>query len=155
MTGTVGTPTPTGQTTGAIMDLGVVNADAGVRQMNVTLTDVSISISGSTDGNPVQSSQVTMNVYTDQDGLLTDGTYNYSDGSTSIYTPFTFTTASLYMPSADQSNMLAYDLVSGSVSVVHSGTSYDITFDGTLSNGNTIVATYNGNVSYMDSTPTY
>ena len=101
-----------------------------------------------TYGSPVESSQLKIDLLTQSDGIISDGTYLFSD--TTTVSPFTFKTASVMMPNTDSGIYDAFDLSGGSVTVARTGTSYNITLDGTLSNGNAIQGTFSGVLSYSD-----
>jgi hypothetical protein len=137
---------PAVQTAGAIVDIGAV--DSTVHHMIVTLNDVSVSMYGQPMGTTVESSKVEIDLYTNSDAFVQDGTYYYS-GSTEA-APFTFKSASIMMPNSDTNYIDSYVLSGGAITLSRTGTAYAISFDGNLENGNSFQGSFNGDLSYVD-----
>lgn len=131
---------------GAIVDLGAV--DGEVRKMNVSLTEVSLSKPEMSVGYQMESSLFKLDILTPSDGVIKEGIYEFSEANS--LAPFTFTTASVYIPNSSSGYFDSFDLVSGTVAVDRVGTTYEFTIDGVLSNGNPIQGNFSGILSYAD-----
>ena len=134
------------QTTGSIMDFGLI--DTTLHHMIVTLNDVSVSMYGQPMGATTASSKVEIDLYTNSDAYVQDGTYSFS-GSNEL-TPFVFKSATITMPNPDTYSNDTFVLAGGAISLTRTKTSYAITFDGTMENGNSLQGSFNGELSYMD-----
>jgi hypothetical protein len=144
--GTGGIIIPPATTNGSIVDYGVLTAD--IRHMNVTLTDVSLTIDGMTPGSNMGTSQVVLDMFTNADGVIMDGTYSLA--STNDVTPFTFKNGIVYIANADTNNTDSFGITSGNITLVRDGTNYQISIEGSLSNGNPVLGTFAGSLSYTD-----
>ena len=133
-------------TAGSIIDLGVVSGET--RHMSLTLTGVSTMLNGTADNPEETSSNINLVLYTDTDGIINDGIYVYSESPEPE--PFTFTSASVYMSLGDQDAISAFFMNGGAISVTREGTSYKVSFDGTLASGHTISGSFEGRLSYED-----
>lgn len=143
--------TGTDQPAGAIVDLGVINGD--LHQMTVSLSNVSISMSTLKVGEPLSSSLVNLNLFTNSNGMIKDGTYTFSNANN--YLPFTFKSGSVYMHNATTNNYDAFDMNDGSIYLIRDGTTYHITLSGTISNGNSVQGSFHGILSYSDTSIPY
>jgi major membrane immunogen (membrane-anchored lipoprotein) len=143
-------PSLSNQQAGAIVDLGVINGD--LHQMSVTLSNVIISIN-SFKVAAVKSSLVYIHLFTNSNGMINDGTYTYSNSD--HYSPFTFKTGSVYFPNAEANSFDAFEMSDGSISVSREGTTYHISLNGTLADGNTVSGTFHGILSYSDTSINY
>ena len=151
-TGTSNSISPSDQTVGSILDLGVI--DANVHHMIVTLNDVSLSITGEPVLNAgVESSKISIDLLTNSDGIISDGTYAFSNSSD--YAPFTFHSAAIMMPNQETNSPQAYNLNGGSINISRDGISYTITLQGSLESGNNFQGTFGGALSYGDVVPNY
>lgn len=141
------------QTVGAILDLGVLDAD--VHHMMVSLNDVSLTLTGepiSISGS-VESSKIDIELFANADGIIPDGVYTYSsDGNNA---PFTFHSATIMMPDPNSDSLQSFSLKGGSITLTRSGISYSISVDGQLDTGNNINGNFSGALSYADYTPGY
>ncbi|MBL7102883.1 MAG: hypothetical protein ISS18_01000 [Bacteroidales bacterium] len=85
---------------------------------------------------------------------ITSGTYYYSESEN----PFTFPYANVAI-NANTQNEEYFDLIDGSLSIINSGNSYTINFEGTLDNGGTVTGYFTGQLAdYSDNpepTPSY
>jgi hypothetical protein len=143
--------TPTDQTAGAIVDLGVINAD--VHHMIVSLNDVSLTLTGQPVATGVESSKINIDLYANADGIIPDGTYTFS--SDNNYAPFTFKSATILMPTGESNNTQSFSLNGGSISLTRSGISYSISMDGSLETGNNFQGNFNGALAYSDAVQNY
>jgi hypothetical protein len=146
----VSTPAPV-QASGDIVDLGLVEGD--LRHMHVSLSDVSVTVIGTLNGNPIESSQFVFQLFTASDGIITDGTYTYSGSGEQ--TPFTFTAAALSIPNKDSNNFDLFDINGGTLTLTRMDTFYEITIEGSLSSGETFSSSFKGSLNYMDAEITY
>ena len=133
-------------TTGAIVDKGLV-AD-NVRRVLVSLNNVSVSLTSATDGSNASNSSVSLEMYTNSDGIIPDGTYNFSNSTD--YAPFTFASAKVSVMKTDNNTVQDFDVVGGAITLTSSYGTYTISISGQLSNGNSVDGNYNGTMSYMD-----
>jgi hypothetical protein len=139
---------PADQAAGAILDLGVIDAD--VHHMIVSLNDVSLTLSGEplSISGAVESSKIDIDLFSNADGLIPDGTYTYSsDGNNA---PFTFHSATIMMPDPNSDSLQSYSIKGGSIVLTRSGISYSIALDGLLDTGNNLKGTFSGNLNYAD-----
>lgn len=143
-------PNLSDQQAGTIVDLGVINGD--LHQMSVTLTNVTTSINNLKVATLMRC-HVYIHLFTNTNGVINDGTYTYSNSGN--YSPFTFKTGSVYVPKAEANSFDAFDMADGSISVSRDGTTYHITLNGTLSDGNNVSGTFHGILSYSDTSTNY
>lgn len=136
---------------GGIVDLGIVNGD--IHHMSMSLSKVVLTSSGVTGGNPVDNSQINVELFSNADGIMSNATYSFSDSKD--YSPMTFKTGTILISTRDASSFNSYVLNSGTIALVKNGENYYITLDGTLSNGDSIHGSFNGMLSYMDTVTTY
>lgn len=131
---------------GAIVDHGVVTGE--IRHMNVSLTGVYTLLNGSADNPEQTSSNITLELYTDTDGIISEGIYVFSESPNPE--PFTFKTGTVFMSTSETEYVSGYLLNGGAISVVRDGTSYKISLEGTLVSGHTINSSFDGHLSYKD-----
>ena len=143
-----GTGTPTGiqEIAGSIVDQGVITGE--VRHMSLTLTGVSVIVNGSEDNPEQTSSNITIELFTNTDGIINDGVYHFSDAENPE--PFTFKSGSVYMGLGDSEEAGYFILHSGTISVRRDGPSYQISLDGTLATGHSINGSFEGQLHYRD-----
>lgn len=136
----------TTETTGGIMDLGAV--EGNVHGMQVSLSYVSISINDVPNGNAAVTNRLNIYLYSESDGIIKDGTYHFS--GTKNVSSFIFKTALVYMQNKETGRSDAFEVSGGTIVVARSGTYYTFNMKGTLSNGNAILASFAGSLSYSD-----
>ena len=150
-----GTPSvSTPATAGGIVDLGVVSGD--VHHYSVSLTGVLITMPGSNNTASQSGSNVSMELFTKSDGVITDGIYNLTGNNDN--TPFTFKSGTLYMNSGDLKSTNVQSVLAvneGTVSVSRIGTNYTITLQGKVSSGYSFTGHFSGVLSYMDTSIPY
>ena len=98
---------------GAIIDLGVVSGD--LHQMSVTLTNASIMMDGLKSA-ALARSLVYINLFTNSNGILNEGTYTYSNSDN--YSTFTFKSGLIYMPNAVSNNYDQFAMNTGIMSII-------------------------------------
>lgn len=135
---------------GGIVDMGIVSGD--VHQMSLSLSAVEITPANKAAAIPPVTSSVHIELYTNTDGIINNGSYTYS---TSVdIRPFTFQSGAIYFsPVSDNFN--AYIITGGTLAVVRTGISYYITLDVKVANGDSYTGHFTGNLSYMDTIVNY
>lgn len=135
---------------GGIVDMGVVNGD--VHHMTLSLSGVEISAADKAASIPPVTSSVYIELYTNTDGIINNGTYRYSAFGDNA--PFTFQSGAVYLSPVTE-NFNAFAVNGGTVTVVRTGISYYITLDVTVTSGDSFVGHFTGNLSYMDTVVNY
>jgi hypothetical protein len=139
------------QASGDIVDLGAT--DGNLRHMYVSLSDVSVAVSGTLNGNPIESSQFIFQLFSTSDGIIPDGTYNFSGSGEKA--PYTFTAAALSMPNKDSNNFDSFEVNGGTLTLNRMGTFYEITIEGSLSSGEAFSSSFKGSLNYTDAENSY
>lgn len=135
---------------GGIVDMGVVSGD--VHHMSLSLSGVEFNTAGKSATIPPVTGSVHIELFTDTDGIINNGTYKYSAAGDN--SPFTFRSGALYFSPVTK-NFNAFAVNGGSMTVVRTGISYYITLDVTVSSGDAFTGHFDGNLSYMDTTVPY
>jgi len=136
-------------TDGGIVDLGEITS--GVRQYSISLSNVTLSSGGKSASTLTTAASIEL--YTNTDGIINDGTYAYS--ATGEAAPFTFKSGTIYATPQTMGSFNAFMVNGGSVSVLRSGITYTITINGIDSTGNTFTGNFNGTLSYKDAETAY
>lgn len=139
------------QASGDIVDLGVVEGD--LHHMYVSLSDVSVAVNGTLNGNPIESSQFIFQLFSTSDGIIPDGTYTFSGSGERA--PYTFTAAALSMPNKDSNNFDSFEISSGTLTLNRMDTFYEINLEGSLSSGEAFSSSFKGSLNYKDAEITY
>ena len=137
------------QTAGAILDLGVIDAD--VHHMIVSLNDVTLTLNG--ESNATTPGSINIDFYTNSDAIIPDGTYTFSKDNN--YAPFTFKSATIVTSALDPMGSQSFDLTYGSITLTRTGVTYSISFNGQNSTGIFLQGAFSGDLSYSDTVPTY
>ncbi len=136
----------TAATGGGITDLGEISA--GVHHYSISLSAVQVAMTNISP-DQTESSTAVIDLYTDTDGIINDGTYHFSDSGN--ISPFTFKSGALYLTPQDNNNYNALSVSDGTISVQRNGsTSYLITITGVASSGEPFTGTFSGTLSYQD-----
>lgn len=141
-------------TKGYIIDYGPVGfAEDQIRHMHVDLLDDGITFDPVTLTYSGTGNRLNIEFNSPEDGHLASGSYNYEVSDT-IHI-FTFQNGFIE-ENIDYANQTGHhhDITSGSVVVVHNpdNSTYDFTFNCSLSTGKQFVGTYKGALNYDDAT---
>jgi hypothetical protein len=146
---TPGNPVPA--TAGGIVDLGIVNGY--IHHMSLSLSGVQIAMRGNGISLPNKGINVSMELFSSSDGVISDGKYARADPGN--ITPFTFRSGALYLDNAETGSYNVMAVSEGTMSVARTGTSYSITLEGKISSGESFTGHFKGVLSYMDTVTMY
>jgi hypothetical protein len=139
----------TASTDGGIVDLGEITA--GVHHYSISLSNVTLSNGGKSAS--ALTSAASIELYTNTDGIINDGTYAFSASGEAA--PFTFRSGTFYATPQSPGSFNAFMINDGSVTVKRDGISYAITINGTDSTGNSFTGNFSGTLSYQDAEIAY
>ncbi len=137
-------------TNGYIIDYGKTDSDMGaVYHMHVDLLDDGVSFNPSSREFSGAGNRLNVELNSSEDGQLASGTYYFEIGET--LNIFTFHTGFIE-ENYDYGALTGHhhDITGGTMIVIYDGTTYDITFDCSLSTGSRFVGSFKGSLIYND-----
>ena len=143
----VGTEIPVGLNIGIIEDYGLVNGVA--RHLHTSFIDQGYILNTKTGVISGTGSQLNLGFYSNEDGVIPNGTYDFSTSVTKV--PFTFDSGYItenFNLGTQEGHM--HQINSGTVIVFKDGEEYDFTFDCGLDFGSRLIGTFKGTMLYFD-----
>jgi hypothetical protein len=134
---------------GTITDQGLMNPDAIGMLTSMVMQD--FTVAGPDNEVKGEKADFAVNLYSNQDGLITEGTYTFSNSGSKA--PFTFDNVNLYASLPPQSvDKVLLDVVGGTIDVSRLGSNYVVSLKLDLASGDSFTGSFNGKLLYNDST---
>jgi hypothetical protein len=132
---------------GSIVDWGLIDTENHL--MVTTLNSPNITTANYSPDFNVAGRQLSFQFYSQEDGILPSGVYNFSN--TDVKSPFTFDSGVLKSALINgNTEVQDISVADGFVTVVYDGSQYSFSYQVKLSTGEIVSGTNEGNMSYED-----